>query len=632
MSNSHAFVDLLRREGVVMKQLSSFFPLFLLTLAIPATAQPANPNTSSAMSAEIVVTASSLPEEVEETPATATVITREEIERREVRDVIDVLREVPGLTGPRTGSPGKTATLFIRGGSSKQALILWNGVEVNYPYYSAYNFGQVSTAGVEKIEVVRGPFSALYGSEAMSGVVNVLTNRTSPGGTLLIEGGERGLFDALASGAATFGSVNVHGAAERRVDEGFAANDDFESTSFTGGATLTGARYSIGLLARRSEYDLGIPRVPNAAGTAFIPSPQRRENAQETLLALPVHFDAAGWAFDLRVANIEHDEEFADPLGTFGPEQSVTDSRNRSARATASSATRIGTLSFGAEVEDAVANHVDAFSAVDARERDSRSFFIEDRVSIAAGANASIELAAGLRHDEFNSFGSELSPRVAAAWVRSGHKVRAAYGEGFRAPGIAELYTPVYGNPELEAEQSRTVEIGYERYLTNGNFAVTLFRSDFEDLIFFASDFRYRNIAAASSQGVEFAARRTFGKLSTSASYTWLDTEDEATGQQLVRRPEHSGSFALGYDFAPFSAHLVVAHTGERLDVTDLLPYGNVTNEAFTTADLTLHYQRGPLTPFVKIENVTNEQYEAVFGYPSGGRRIRAGVRFTMGR
>src|SRR6185436_923765 len=95
--------------------------------------------------------------------------------RQQARDVADVLREVPGLAVARTGSPGKSTTLFIRGGSSKQALVLWNGVPMNNAYLSAYNFGQLSTAGVEKIEVIRGPYSALYGSDAVSGVVNVLT-------------------------------------------------------------------------------------------------------------------------------------------------------------------------------------------------------------------------------------------------------------------------------------------------------------------------------------------------------------------------------------------------------------------------------------------------------------------------
>ncbi|MGZ7039546.1 MAG: TonB-dependent receptor, partial [Thermoanaerobaculia bacterium] len=125
-------------------------------------------------SAQIVVTASSVPESVESTPASVTIVTKADIEKREARDVTDVLREVPGVNVSRTGSPGKTTSLFMRGGSSKQALVLWNGVEMNNAYLSAYNFGQLSTAGVEKVEIIRGPYSALYGSDAVSGVVNVL--------------------------------------------------------------------------------------------------------------------------------------------------------------------------------------------------------------------------------------------------------------------------------------------------------------------------------------------------------------------------------------------------------------------------------------------------------------------------
>ncbi|HEU4520652.1 MAG TPA: TonB-dependent receptor plug domain-containing protein, partial [Thermoanaerobaculia bacterium] len=143
---------------------------------------------SPSLSEEIVVTASAVQETVETTPAAVTVITRGEIERREARDVVDVLREVPGVAVSRTGSAGKIAGLFLRGGSSKQALVLWNGVELNNAYLSAYNFGQLATAGVERVEVVRGPFSALYGADAVSGVINVLTVPAKRGFTADVEG------------------------------------------------------------------------------------------------------------------------------------------------------------------------------------------------------------------------------------------------------------------------------------------------------------------------------------------------------------------------------------------------------------------------------------------------------------
>jgi len=252
-------------------------------------------------------------------------------------------------------------------------------------------------------------------------------------------------------------------------------------------------------------------------------------------------------------------------------------------------------------------------------------------VSIAAGNGASFEITAGLRHDNYDTFGSELSPRVAAAWVRNGHKVRAAYGQGFRAPAIGELYSPFFGFPDLHPERSTSIEIGYDRYFNNGSFTASVFDSDYDDLIFYdLLAAHYANINSASSRGLELGATRHFGALSASASYTYLDTEDESTGEELLRRPRHSGSLAFGCDFTRLSAMLVLQHAGARADVTDLFPYGNVTNQARTTADLTLRWVAGDLVPYVRVENLTDERYEEVFGYPSMPRRFTAGVRYTV--
>lgn len=584
------------------------------------------------VSAEIVVTASAIPERVDETPATATVITRDEIEAREARDVADVLREVPGLAVTRTGSLGKATSLFIRGGSSKQALVLWNGIELNYPYHSGYNFGQLSTAGVEAIEVVRGPFSALYGSEAVSGVVNVLTEPQGNGATIDAAVGERGLVNAGISGGLAVGGWSVHAAAERRQDQGFFANDDFEGTTFSGGASYAVTpRLTVGLLARRSAYDLGIPFNANGEGTAFVPSPRRREEGIESALALPLHLELGAVSYELRLSESRRQEDFDDPDAPFGPEHNLTDSRVRTARATARTSTPLGTITVGGEYEESLVDHTSAFAVIDSRDRSNRSAFVEDRLSIPAGP-ASLELTAGLRFDDFDTFGSQFSPRVAVAWVRDGHKLRAAYGEGFRAPGIGELYTPVFGNPALEAEQSRTVEAGYERWFRDGNgsVSITLFDSRYDDLIFFSSAFRYDNIAAATARGIELAGRRRVGQLATAVSYTYLEGQDETTGQELVRRPAHSGSFSLGYEAGPATAFLVISHTGSRVDVTDIFPYGVVRNAAFTTADVVVHYARGGWRPFVKVENVTGTEYEEAFGYPSPGRRLLAGIRYGI--
>jgi len=605
-----------------MKAILSF--LLVTTVAVPLAAQ-APPK----MTDEIVVTASALPEKVDETPVAATVITREQLEQREVRDVADALREVPGLTVSRTGSPGKNTTLFVRGGSSKQALVLWNGIQINNPYFSGYDFGQMSAAGVEKIEVVRGPFSALYGSEAVSGVVNVLTKPERSYGSVDVEGGEKSLFDGVVSGAYVNERWNASGTGEHRTDDGWAANDDFTATTLLGSFTFTPSDgFSAGVMARHNDYELGVPFSPNSFFTAFVPSLSRREEGGETQVVAPLHFTTGRATYALRLSETKRDDTFVDPDAAFGPQHDVVASRIRGAHATAQFTTPFGTITAGGEYSHAQADLTAGYGEFHDRTRTNRSFFAEDRWSMARGADSSLELTAGARYDDFGDFGSETSPRIAAAFVSGGHKFRAAYGEGFRAPAIGELYFPFGGNTSLESEHSRNAEIGYERFGANGSFGIAYFDTDYTNLIAFGPTFQFENIAAARSRGVELSLARRYGALRIDASYTHLDTEDEATGEELPRRPKNSGSIALGYDAQPYTLQFVVTHRGDRVDVTDLAPFLPVINEAYTVADVSVHYHFGAFTPYLKIENLTDEKYEEAFGYPSARRRAIVGVRW----
>lgn len=599
--------------------------LFFLLLATPLFAQvPAQTHD------EIVVTASALPEKLDETPVAATVITREQLERREVRDVSDALREVPGLAVSRTGSPGKNTSLFIRGGSSKQALVLWNGVQINNPYFSGYDFGQLSAAGVEKVEVVRGPFSALYGSEAVSGVVNVLTKPDRTRASADVEGGEKGLLSGIVSGAYVSERWNADAMAEHRTDDGWAANDDFTSTSLVGGFSITPTdRFSAGVIARHTDYELGDPFSPNPSFTAFVASLQRREEGGETQIVAPLRYAAGTWSYALRVSETTRDDTFADPDAAFGPQHDVVNSRTRGAHGTAQFATSFGTITAGAEYSRANVDLSAGYGAIDDRSRTNRSFFAEDRLSFARGPDSSLELTAGARYDDFGDFGSETTPRIAAAFVRGGHKVRASFGKGFRAPAIGELYFPFGGNTSLDSEHSRNVEVGYDRFDANGSFGIAVFDTDYEGLISFGPTGQFENIAAAHARGLELSLSRRLGPLQLDASYTRLDTEDEATGEALARRPENSGSLALGYHAPSYSLQFVVTHKGQRVDVTDLLPFLPVVNEAYTVADVVLHYRAGAFTPYLKLENLTNETYEEAFGYPSARRRALIGLRWT---
>lgn len=602
------------------------FLLFLVLSAVPQSSSTSQP----AISQEIVVTASGIPESVEQTPASVTVITREQIEQRAARDVAEVLREVPGLSVARTGSPGKITTLFSRGGSSKTTLVLWNSIELNDPSFSGYDWGHFSTAGVERIEIVRGPFSALYGSEAVAGVVHVVTTPARPRRTADLQQGERGLFNGNIAAAWSAQRWDFSSSYEHRQDDGFAPNDDFEQDAVLGSATWKSDRLSLGLQGRYTRYDLGIPRSTNAAGTAFEPRLRRRERGEEFQASLPVRYSVGGSSYELTVSRSQRHLDFEDPQDPFGRFQAENESDTDRVQLKATVPTRLGRLVGGAEHERSVADDASTYGvSLDSQSRSSRSAFLEDRLSLRFGSSQ-LELALGARYDHYDTFGSEVSPRVGAAWIVGRNKLRAAYGRAFRAPAIGELYFPFFGNPELEAERSRSMEAGYDRFFrSGGSVSISLFDSEFENLIVFGTS-RFENIGVANSRGVELGLNAPVSdRLSVAFSYTGLDTEDEATGDALLRRPKHAGSVALWYRRGAFGGGIVMYHTGRRTDVTDLFPFGRVMNEPYTVADLKVDYQLGDFVPYVKIENGTDEQYQEVFGYPSPRRRVIAGVRWS---
>ena len=573
---------------------------------------------------EIVVTASALPEKVAETPATVTVITRDEIEERAARDVADVLREVPGLHVSRTGSAGRATSLFTRGSNSNHTLVLWNGLEITNPYFAGYDWGRFSTAGVEQVEVVRGPYSALYGSDAMAGVVNVLTTSQKSGFRALAEAGGHGLRNANASGTWAGSTANVSASLEKRDDDGFAANDDFSQTSASATARWNATpTLSIGLAARHTSYDLGIPRNLNGAGTAIVPSLQRRQDGTERQLAIPIEQKLGRFSYDVTLAESRRDDTFEDPEDSFGLVLTTTESTTRRARLTTRTETPFGTIVGGGEYEHAEVDDVTNFGPnFTGGERTERSLFIEDRYNAER-----FELSAGLRWDDYKTFGSELSPRIAVAWLAGSSKFRAAFGEAFRAPAVGELYFPFAGNPDLEAERSRSYEIGYDHA---SGLSATLFHGDYEDLIVFDSaTFIFQNVGAAEAQGVELALQRHITTdLRASLSYTYTDTEEKSTGAQLLRRPQHSGSLFVGYRTGIVDTNVVVQHTGARADVLPVFPYSRTTAESHTVFDANVQVHLGRFTPYVRLENLTGVEYEEVLGYESPGRRAIVGVRF----
>jgi vitamin B12 transporter len=618
-----------------MKSLLSAVVFLFVTRAFADNAsQPAAP-TPSSVAAEIVVTASALPETVESAPAAVTVITKSQMQEQDARDVADVLREVPGIVMSRTGSEGRATSLFMRGANSTHTLVLWNGIEINNPYFAGYDWGRFSTAGVEQIEVVRGPYSALYGSDAVAGVVNVLTApaRSGIGGGLEI-GGD-GLRNGNVEASYVGGGQTLNASVERRVDNGFAANDDFAQNSANVLWKWTAAnRFSIGIAGRATRYDLGIPFDLNADATALVATPQRRQHGSERQVAVPISQSFGAYGYELTLSESRRSDDFHDPRDPFGLIDQTTDSTTRRARLTAKDATALGTIVVGGEYARASVTDASTFGVNLANDRrGERSLFVEDRLSHVLASGSRIEVSAGARYDHFDTFGSQTSPRIAAAWILGTNKIRAAYGEAFRAPSVGELYYPFSGNRNLQPERSRSAEVGYDRAIgASGAFSATLFSGRFRDLIVFDNaTYAFANVGRARSQGIELGASAgLFANLNGAVSYTYLDTKEAATEKALLRRPHNSGSFTLTYRRGGVDSSLVLLNAGRRDDIMPVAPFARVSDRAYTTLDANVQVHLERFTPYVKIENATDTRYEEVRGYPSPRRRAIVGVRFTM--
>jgi vitamin B12 transporter len=604
--------------------LAVFSSVVLIASSAVAQQQPA-------VNEEIVVTASALPERVDETPASVTVITRDDIEDRAVRDVSDVLREVPGLTVARIGSAGHQTSVFTRGANAAHTLVMWNGIEINTPFFGGYDWGQFSTSGIEQIEVVRGPFSALYGSDAMAGVINILTVPTRSGLVASVEGGGHGLLNAQVSGAYVAGGLMLSGAFETRRDDGFADNDDFDQQSANVALRWTSASHlSIGLTGRYTTYDLGVPTNLNAALDQLVPSLLRRQDGNERQLAIPIEQTLGRFSYEVLLAENRREDTLDDPADPFGPFFQNTDAVTRRARLTTRTKTAIGTIVAGAEGENTTVDDVTNFGPnfLD-KKRTERSLFVEDRYTRAIGSNR-LELSGGLRYDDYETFGSETSPRVAAAWIAGRTKLRAAYGEAFRAPSVGELYSPFGGNVDLQAERSRSVEAGVDRFFDRGVVSLTLFQDRYRDLITNAG-FVLANVGRARARGIELSTQGSItANVHGGLTYTYLDAEQLDSGLELLRRPRHSGSAYVSVRHGITELNVTLLRTGVRQDILPVLPFTRTTNDAHTTVDANVQMDFGRFTPYVKIENVTNVEYEEVRGYVSPSRRAVVGVRFRM--
>ena len=573
-------------------------------------------------SESVVVTATAAPEEIEEVGSAVTVVTREQIERNGWRTVQDALRSVPGVDVAQSGGPGAQTSVFLRGANSTHTLVLVDGVRVNSPFFPGYDFSLLSTENVERIEIVRGPFSALYGSESIGGVVHVFTRPagTALSGRVFGEAGNADQRELAAFATAGTAHLGIAASARDRREDGDRENDDWREQS---GSVRVEGRFGetrIALEGSIADGELGLP------GPVGAETRDNRYLPREERVILPATFrPAPGHSANVTLGWIRSRPAFDSP--SF---QSQTDARTLEARVA-------DTFSAGVQ-------RVTVFGEWQRwRVEDSSNFGVNldgnDATIWSLGAEDSIELGhgwlvtAGFRYDDHSRFGDVWSPRGTVAWRTPRWKIRASGGTGFRAPSVGELFYPFSGNPDLDPERSTSFDVGADYGTAGGRASATLFSNEFRDLIVydFATGLNF-NVGRARSRGLELSWRQ---KIATTASfdagYTYLDTEDRDTGLSLLRRPRHSGF--LGVSIAP-TARLEISpravFVGRRSDVRALATTERVESPSYLRLDLYARYRIGSLAPFLRATNVNDRQYSEVEGFPAAGRRISGGLEVSF--
>lgn len=634
---------------------------YLFTASVIALAIPGHALAQSAGSAEGEILVSSNrsgdPQLADDYPGSATVLSADDLERRQVRDIADVLRDVPGVA---VSSVAGQTQLRLRGSEANHVLVLVDGIEVSDPFAGEFDIGTLAADPGSSVEVLRGPQSALYGSDAIGGVVAYRTasGRDLPGVSARVEAGSFGTVNASArAGLAGDGHefalaatlVSTDGAPNARGGSRDIGRDGYSlsargSIDAAPGFTLRGVgRY---VLSRGQFNDQDFDPASPTFGLV-VDSPDTRFEQEAIYALVGARAEALGgrWVHDLsgQMADISRDS--FGPFGrSFGHEGQ---------RLKASYVSRLAlegpvfahSLTFAADLESETFRNTDPFGFAFTGRRSARNAGLAGEYRMTSKR---FDLSAALRQDFNNRFADATTYRLAGAVKPApGTTIRAAYGGGVKNPGFYELYGFVdgkfIGNADLQPEKSTGWEAGIDQKLAGDaiRLSATFFDSSLKHEIFTdypAPDFvaTPANRATVSKQrGVELSARMQLGpQVTLDAAYSWLDAEEN--GIEEVRRPGNVASAALNWS-APddaASATLIVRHNGATDDLafTDpsFIPVSERLDD-YTLVNVAAEVRlTGKIRLFGRIENLLDETYEQVFSFVSPGRSVIAGLRASF--
>lgn len=577
---------------------------FSLVLPVHAADDPAD---------EIVVTATRDSQRLANTIQHTSVITEREIRASQAVDVPTLLRREAGIEFTQNGGVGRVGGLFVRGANPNQSLILVDGVRINSATTGGTQIDQLLLDEIERIEIVRGPGSALYGSDAIGGVVQIFTKRgrgaLAPNATIGFgnEGTQR--YALGYGGNAGPWQFNVNGSYFRTdgfsslvTDASPTANPDPDGYKNLSGSAMgtyhfndrNRAGFTLYASEGRSDFDdaFAASRYDLQTGKAYVSSATAFTHNQLTDV----------WTSRLTAS--QGVDQFRNYLN--GRQTSFFRTENQALTWQNGLAVAPGqNLTLGAETLSQQVNSTVAYT------RDSRTVN-----SGFAGYNGTFGrnlLQGNLRYDHYTDFGGKTSYLAGYGYqFIESLRATASYSRGFRAPSFNELFFPNFGNPNLEPEEATQSEVGLQ-YAAGGQLVrLVAFRTDYDNLI---GGFPLQNVNNAQVKGVELAYTGTFAGTNLKASFTYQDPENKDTGQQLVRRAKQFGSFGASRAFGPFSIGGEVLASGPRYD-TNVFTFQRVEVARYAVVNLFARYNFTPeLFVGLRVDNLFDKEYTLASGY-----------------
>ncbi len=575
-----------------------------------------------------VVTAEKLPLSILDVAPTVYSLNSEDFKERDVKSGREVLSYIPSLYVPNYNCYGEAAGVFLRGSSSDRSLFLLNDLPLNSSGFYLFPFEALPASFLKKVEIVEGPQSILWGSDALGGVVNFMLDDEVGRQEVFLSTGTYSTLESLAKLGFRAGRLAVKGGYYYYSTDGLVENDDYTGNSFYLTAAYRMANsWRAEFVFLRLGQDYSIPFLRRN-----VPAKDRKASTSFILTSLALEGEIAGFHLRLTPYFTLQGLRFSDPHDPWGLTYSNTRSRSGGLRA---------------ELLWPASSHLWLLVGAEGRREEVHSennFGVQldwEPVSgLAIYTNlifhpaASLSLSAGLRFHSSSRFGSRLLPRLGLSWwpVNEKIRLRLSYGEGYRLPKALE-FAGYWGNPDLLPENSRGVEAGFELFpFASVKISLSSFYTRYYDLIEYdLISWKFTNRGKAEVKGVQAGAHLHWKGHSLAVHLVRLWSQDLTSGEKLLRRPDWLAKADVHVHLAPRAGlYLQLVYVGKRLDVDDYL-FTKVENSGYFLLNAAINIKiYRDLELVLKGHNLLDVSYQDIYGYPSPGRNLYAGLRLKF--